>query len=143
MFENPGGKIKSIVKTVFIIEVIAVVIAAIAAWNDMGEFLLFVVILAVGIGISYLSALGLFAFGELVENSTIIAYNVERKSMPPRNIIQPQQPRNNPDSITTKTYQSTPINPKNTNKNAFWVCPTCHKENQMICGTCGCGTKRP
>ena len=139
MFENPGGKIKSIVKTVYIIEVIAVVIAAIAAWNDMGEFWLFVVILALGIGVAYLSAIGLYAFGELVENSTIIAENSSRTSAPPRNIITPQSTTSS-ESITTKTYQT---HPKNTNKNAFWVCPTCHKENQMICGTCGCGTKRP
>ena len=79
MFENPGTKIKGLAKAFFWIEVVCVVLAILA----MGDFLFeevegliaAVVILAVGVGIAYIGALFLAAFGELVESNTAIKEN--------------------------------------------------------------------
>ena len=76
MFNNPGAKIKGLAITCFWIEVVALVVAVLA----MGEFLfesslgllLALVVLAIGVGIAYISALFLAAFGELVETNTQI-----------------------------------------------------------------------
>ena len=76
MFNNPGAKIKGLAKTLFWIEVVAVVLGILA----MGDYLFeevagligAVVILAIGVGIAYLSALFLAAFGELVQTNTDI-----------------------------------------------------------------------
>ena len=73
MFNNPGAKIKGLAKTLFWIEVIGVVIGILA----MGDYLFeevagligAVVILALGVGVAYISALFLAAFGELVQSS--------------------------------------------------------------------------
>lgn len=76
MFNNPGAKIKGLAKTFFWIEVIGVVIAVLAMADELFEsmegILIGVVILAVGIGVAYISALFLAAFGELVETNTQI-----------------------------------------------------------------------
>ena len=76
MFENPGAKIKGLAKTFFWIEIVAVVLGILA----MGDYLFeevegligAVVILVVGVGIAYISALFLAAFGELVQTNTEI-----------------------------------------------------------------------
>lgn len=77
MFNNPGAKIKGLAKTFFWIEVVGVVIAILAMadelFEDIETILLAVVILAAGIGVAYISALFLAAFGELVETNTSIA----------------------------------------------------------------------
>lgn len=77
MFNNPGTKIKSLAKTFFWIEVIGVIIAILAMGDDLFEelstILLAVVILVVGVGVAYIGALFLAAFGELVETNTAIA----------------------------------------------------------------------
>lgn len=77
MFNNPGAKIKGLAKTLFWIEVIGVVIGILA----MGDYLFeevagligAVVILALGVGVAYISALFLAAFGELVQTNTEIS----------------------------------------------------------------------
>ena len=77
MFNNPGAKIKGLAKTFFWIEVVAVVITILA----MGDYLfeeiegifMAVGILVAGVGVAYISALFLAAFGELVQTNTEIS----------------------------------------------------------------------
>ena len=76
MFNNPGAKIKGLAKTFFWIEVVAVVLGVLAMGDYLFEeiegLIAGVLILAVGVGVAYISALFLAAFGELVETNTQI-----------------------------------------------------------------------
>ena len=73
MFNNPGTKIKNLAKTFFWIEIIGVIVAILAMGDNLFEEpILAIVILAVGFGVAYISALFLAAFGELVETNTQI-----------------------------------------------------------------------
>ena len=76
MFENPGAKIKGLAKTFFWIEVIGVVLAVLAMGDDLFEevsgLIAAVAILVIGVGVAYISALFLAAFGELVQTNTTI-----------------------------------------------------------------------
>ena len=77
MFNNPGAKIKGLAKTIFWIEVIAIVIGVLFVGADelfeTTEGLIgAAVILAAGVGVAYISALFLAAFGELVQTNTEI-----------------------------------------------------------------------
>ena len=80
MFDEIGGKIKAIAKGVFVVEVIATLILAICIAiesYDLGT-LWFLLIMVGGIVLAYLSVIILYAFGELVENSTKIAWKVAK-----------------------------------------------------------------
>jgi hypothetical protein len=103
MFNNPGGKIKMIAKTVFWIGCIAALIEAIVfaygssklKWiiygmgvktenaMDIALLLAFILIVALGILASWLSTIVLFGFGELVENSGYNQTTVITNSHPP------------------------------------------------------------
>lgn len=76
MFDNPGTKIKGLAKAFFWIEVVAVVLAILAMgdylFEEVAGLIAAVLILVVGIGAAYISALFLAAFGELVESNTAI-----------------------------------------------------------------------
>ena len=76
MFNNPGAKIKGLATTFFWIEVVGVAIAVLAMADELFEstegILMGVLILAVGVGVAYIGALFLAAFGELVETNTQI-----------------------------------------------------------------------
>ena len=70
MESNTAGKIKLIAKIILVIEIIATVIAGIAAWE------LWTVSLAIIIGgffVAYVGYIMLNGFAEIVENTQIIA----------------------------------------------------------------------
>ena len=79
MFDNPGTKIKGLAKTFFWIEVVALVLVFLAMGDMLFEEVAILIGgligLAVGIGVAYISALFLAAFGELVESNTAIKEN--------------------------------------------------------------------
>ena len=76
MFNNPGTKIKNLANAFFWIEVVGIVLAILAMGDYLFEYeagiVAAVVILAVGVGVAYIGALFLAAFGELVETNTQI-----------------------------------------------------------------------
>lgn len=122
MFENSGTKIRNYANVLFIISIVAVIICAIVFGRDAyGDFSFgsFILIAVVGILVSYISCLFLSAFGELVENSGIIAYNTEKTVTSNQEIIKRQS------------------------SDDYWTCPNCKKSNHKSTGTCGCGTRRP
>lgn len=82
MFENPGGRIKRIATIVFTIISIACIVGAffisLCVKDSEYSLLVFCVAMLAGPFLAYLQALLLYAFGELVENSTKLAEkNVE------------------------------------------------------------------
>lgn len=75
MFDNIGGKIKSLAKVVTWIGIVCSIIAGIAVLANADSSISWVGILIIpgGIVISWISSLTLYGFGELVANSSIIA----------------------------------------------------------------------
>ena len=84
MFNNPGTKIKKLAKTFFWIEIVAVVVAILAMadflFEEVEGLIAAVLILAVGVGVAYISALFLAAFGELVETNTKLLEEAQKKN---------------------------------------------------------------
>lgn len=132
MFENAGGQIKVIAKFLFVLEVIgSFFLAKSVADNviDM-EFLVTAIVFIAGVVVSYLSVIAIIAFGELVENSSIIAENVER--------IAELQEEAAKEKELSKKYDLAKTEP-----NAdHWVCSKCGKLNHKTVGTCGCGNAK-
>ena len=96
MFKNPGKSLKTYGKIVFIIFVIAAIaggISMFAAAGNMGRYssgaafgmvIGGIVVIAVGIFLAYLLSIFVIAFGELVENSTIIRTLMENGAVMPK-----------------------------------------------------------
>ncbi len=73
MFEHPGDKIKKLAKIMAIIEISAAVVAGYALAAERESFDILFLIIFAGFLFAWFSNLALYAFGELVENSTLIA----------------------------------------------------------------------
>lgn len=84
MFENPGRRIKRIATIVFTIISIACIVGAffisLCFKDSEYSLLVFCVAMLAGPFLAYLQALLLYAFGELVENSTKLAEKNEESS---------------------------------------------------------------
>ena len=105
MFKNIGRKIKGLAKIVFWVEAVSTVLAGLGfiiasifmvdhAIAILGSVIVSVFGVALLLLLEWLSVWMLYAFGELVDNSTIIANEVkERKS--PRNMPAPPHPLEN------------------------------------------------
>ncbi len=161
MFEHPGRSLKMYGKVVFIIGVILSILGGIGmfimagnasqSYYGRGASGMFVVggivTIAVGIFVSYLLSIFVIAFGELVENSTIIRGYMENRQ------------NGTPNSPTTSFYtfpkpseSFVPFTPQNNhaqtaeshvnlNKGTV-VCPSCHVENTSQAAFCrNCGIK--
>lgn len=102
MFENPGGKVKSIGYVIFVITVIISILIAIFLLSSSGGRLLFLsfIVVIIGIFAGWLSSILLVAFGELVESSTIIREYLRTSIFPSGNstyggsVVKPK-PKNN------------------------------------------------
>jgi len=71
LFDNAGRRIKNVINILFWISVAAHAISAIIAGigiGDVGGFFVTVLLIVLGFFVSWLSALLLYAFGELCEN---------------------------------------------------------------------------
>ena len=81
MYDNIGGKIKGFAKVSFIVAAIAEVITGIALMaTDVDLILYGLLILIVGPIIAWVSSWLLYGFGQLIENSDIIAAEYNRKN---------------------------------------------------------------
>lgn len=73
MYDNVGGKIKGIAQLVTWLGIIASIIGFIALAGDEDTIVLAFVVLIIGCIGSWLSSLTIYGFGQLIENSDIIA----------------------------------------------------------------------
>lgn len=74
MFDNIGCKIKSLVKTVFAIEIILfVVIGILLSRTPIG-----IIIAMIGIFIAWISSFALYGYGELIETSQLQSMQNEK-----------------------------------------------------------------
>ena len=129
MFDNIGGKVKAIAMGVFVLEIVAAVISAIVFAVVAESFWPFLVILVAGVVIAYLSVMMLYAFGELVENTTVIARQVGKIAV-----------SNASNAAEDTSYYTLLKRPANAD---FWICPNCRTSNHKTAGSCGCGARKP
>ena len=93
-YDNIGGKIKGLAKATFIVETVVAVIAAISLMADDDEligsgFLL----LIFGPIVAWVSSWLLYGFGQLIENSDIIAAEYNRKNEMHEKIVEKKEER--------------------------------------------------
>ena len=70
IFSNPGRRIKGCAKALFVVEIMIAIIGGIAMIaSDDDMFLLALLTVTIGIAAGFVTALFLYAFGELVESS--------------------------------------------------------------------------
>lgn len=135
LYENIGGKIKSWAKWIFIVEAIGSIIAGIVLAAE--EDILYIFIAIIGPFIAWVSSWILYAFGELVENSTLICeVLVQDSSTHDLDIA-----KNNTEKEQVKKNRLRNI--KKSNSFGFWVCPNCSRGNSNSSTECiYCGTKK-
>ena len=145
MYKDPGQKVMTLATVFAVILGIIAIIEGIVIWVGMAKvrqgglgFLLFIVVAAVGCVIAYISYIMLYAFGELVDNTSQIL-----KKMPDSSMFQAQSgidkihrpgERMYPNAVPEKPT-ATPAPEKNT-----VTCPFCKKESPkgtVFCGGCG------
>ena len=80
MFDNVGGKIKSLAKTIFIIETIIFIIGGLVMLSDGGDTAMIygVITIIVGPLTAWVSSWLLYGFGELIEKACEIAENTRK-----------------------------------------------------------------
>jgi len=140
MFKNPGGSLKTYGKVVFFIFAIAAVIGGIMMFA--GAMVLGgIVLIAAGIFVAYLLSIFVIAFGELVENSTMIRRMMENGNTIP-NV--PQQAFV-PQPVQQENFQPVENVPEKTvdlNKESDMTvmcqfCGTANKTSASFCRNCG------
>lgn len=146
MGENPGGKLKIIASVFFVLELIGSIIGAIAAMYE--DVIIGIIILVAGVFVSYLMNVGMYAFGELVENSTIIASNITGYSLQANNASNNHLSKlemSDAQVLASASQRNAYVSNntmRNTNVPEFWTCSVCGKSNHRTVGTCGCGNRK-
>ena len=80
-YENIGNKIKSLARTLFIIEAIAEIITGFALMIADEDLIFYgFLIIVIGPIVAWVSSWLLYGFGQLIENSDIIAAEYNRKN---------------------------------------------------------------
>ena len=140
MFNNIGGKIKGYAKTIFALQVIVAIIAAIAFWVNIGGFGGFMAFLfggALMIVFAYLSVMFIYAFGELVETTSNIYRKLNNNNTTTSYFYNTTE--NSGKASEPQSYRSQiPVN--RTNSGQKWRCSVCDTENDpatSFCTQCG------
>lgn len=154
MFKNPGGSLKTYGKIVFFVFAIAAVVGGIMVFAGAGNIGRYnsgaafgmvmggIVLIAVGIFVAYLLSIFVIAFGELVENSTMIRRMMESGNTVPNVPQQTFAPQPAPQT-EYKPY-TPPAKTVNLSKNSdtALICPNCGKDNKVDASFCRqCGSK--
>lgn len=148
MFERPGEKLKTLAIIDFVIMLIASVVLAFiygkSGYRNEFNIGLFLLIAGVGSLTGYISALVLYAFGELIDSSEKNAYN----SAELLRLLNKQESNNN--SVAHSTVSKTTL-PNSFRMSACvdepqldWICPGCRTRNKPSTNVCKyCHRDRP
>lgn len=94
MYDNIGGKIKGLAKASFIVVAIAAVITGIVLMVADEDLILYgLLVLIVGPIIAWVSSWLLYGFGQLIENSDIIAEEYNRKNEKHEKVVEKNNER--------------------------------------------------
>jgi hypothetical protein len=80
MFDNVGGKLKSIAVLSMLVGIAVSIAAGAAFLGNEDTVIIGLVIIAAGIVVSWISSLGVYGFGTLIENSDIVVSKLENLS---------------------------------------------------------------
>ena len=125
MFDNIGGKIKTLAKVVCWIGIIACIITGIVLMATDEELVLAGILTAAGGSLlSWVSSFVLYGFGQLVENSDIIAEQSARNNEKHSKKVQQQQEQQRKDKVKAI---KTAINDTNVSEDTYIdiICPNC------------------
>jgi DNA-directed RNA polymerase subunit M/transcription elongation factor TFIIS len=128
MYDNIGGKIKGLAKASFIVAAIAEVITGIALMATDEDLILYgSLVLIVGPIIAWVSSWLLYGFGQLVENSDIIAAEYNRKNEKHEKVIAKNNERKQ--EQRKKAIKATIVNPEISEDEFIDItCPNCKAE---------------
>ena len=144
LFSNPGYRIKNWAKVLFVIETVLSLLGGFLIIFEEEEFLPGFIVIATGVTVSFISALFLYAFGELVESSQenrdinrriLMALNNGTLQAPPA------APVTGASAAAPKAYTAPveaapqPI-PSGSNISGIWYCRSCGKPTSNAYGTC-------
>ena len=130
-YENIGNKIKGLAKATFIVEAIAAVIAGIVLMTTGGpddEVILYGwLVLIAGPIIAWVSSWLLYGFGQLIENSDIIAEEYNRKNEKHEKVVEKNNERKQ--EQRKKAIKATMANPEiSEDEFVDIVCSNCKAE---------------
>ena len=136
MFNNVGRKLKDVASIFTFIGIAFSVILGILMIKPFG-FLLAVLVIAVGCFASWISSIGMYAFGELVENSAIIASQYKSANVSGVHGTTTTAPTTKTTSNTAapKVAITTSSTPR---QGTIKTCPHCGEVvRTSVCGMCG------
>lgn len=82
MYNNIGGKIKGLTKVIAVMGALAPIVIGLGLmFSDENLFLVGLLVIAVGCLISWISSWLLYGFGELIENTALVARNTQAMYM--------------------------------------------------------------
>ncbi len=143
MFDNIGGKIKTLAKVVCGIGMVisvALGLRAMERYASSDAVVYGLIIILVGCILSWISVFILYGFGELIEKTSSIE-RMMRMSQPnanPYNNMQYYNQQINPQNVNSQN------NMNNGNSTQTWQCPRCGGVNMIFMSACQkCGNVRP
>ena len=153
MFNNPGDKIKGLAVANFIVDCLAAVIGGIVLISNDYGWVGFVTIVG-GLFIAYVTALLLYGFGELIENSSYLKTKEKEPEILPnfnRSVTQPSatpqpkavtppQPSTASDAKKESVVPEGPVTPIVSSTDGNVICPNCgcsQVSNRKVCWRCG------
>lgn len=133
MFDNIGGKIQVLAKIICWIGIIACIIVGIIIivnatqyrYTRTDEVFIGIVVIIGGSIFSWIGSFVLYGFGELVENSSLIRYELSKRNS------------------SSNTLETSSVLQSESTSEPFWVCPHCTKHNPPTLQVCVCGTRKP
>ena len=135
MFNNVGRKLKDIASAITFIGIAFSVILGILMIKPLG-ILFALLIIAVGSFISWISSIGIYAFGELVDNSTIIASHY--KSADDSRVYSTATSAPTADTPKTTASKAGITLSSSTRQGTIKTCPHCGEVVRSgVCGMCG------
>ena len=127
-YENIGNKIKGLAQMAFVVEAIAAVITGIALMATDEDLILYgLLVLIVGPIIAWVSSWLLYGFGQLIENSDIIAEEYNRKNEKHEKVVEKNNERKQ--EQRKKAIKATIVNPEISEDEFIDItCPNCKAE---------------
>ena len=142
IFSNPGRRIKGCAKALFVVEIMIAIIGGIAMIaSDDDMFLLALLTVAIGIAAGFVTALFLYAFGELVE-STQENRDINRQILLTLGGNAPQAPQAPQHAPQYAPQQSAPAAPRpapvpsGDTTPGVWYCRACGNATSNAYATC-------
>ena len=140
MYSDSGKKVMNLATILATLVVIVSVIEGIVVWVTMGRvrqgglgFVIFLVVVALGAAIAYVSYLMMYAFGELVDNSSQILRVLSEKSNASAESNTSPSGRMYPNAVPEQKKEGSVAS-------GMTVCPFCKKQlpkGTVFCGGCG------